>query len=200
MSSKIETRYRLHDCERLFQGDILQDFVYPERVEVIKTKIRVKKRYLPYFVVLTQDCDLEQDYKSRTFPRKTQDAYLQSILVCPAYQAQKLRNGNHLEDLDLKMQYQNSDKWSDIKDDKNPRYQYLPEVQNENYHVPELTIDFKHYYCIPHDLIYEDFQKHYLASINELFRESLSQRFAQYISRIGLPEIENGTCSTPCHD
>jgi len=200
MSSKIETRYRRHDCVRLCQGDILEDFRYPERVIIVGKKIRVKQRYLPYLVILTQDCDLEQDYKSRTVPRKTQDAYLQTILVCPAYQGEKLRNGDHLEDLDLKMEYQNSTKWNDIKDDKNPRYQYLPEFINEEVQVPELTIDFKHYYCIPRDLIYENLQKHYLASINELFRESLSLRFAQFISRIGLPEINGAVCPTPCHD
>jgi hypothetical protein len=32
--------------------------------------------------------------------------------------------------------------------------------------------------------------EHYLATFNKLFRESLSQRFSNYLSRIGLPELK----------
>ena len=38
--------------------------------------------------------------------------------------------------------------------------------------------------------MYEILKKHYIGSMKELYREDLSQRFAYYLSRIGLPEIE----------
>lgn len=56
--------------------------------------------------------------------------------------------------------------------------------------LPELVIDFKHYYAIPRDTLFRMYPEHYLVTINQLFRESLSQRFSNYLSRIGLPELE----------
>lgn len=53
--------------------------------------------------------------------------------------------------------------------------------------IPELVIDFKHYYTIPTEEMYEAYKENYLASVEPLYREDLSQRFANYLSRIGLP-------------
>jgi hypothetical protein len=33
-------------------------------------------------------------------------------------------------------------------------------------------------------------EKHYICTVSELFREKISQRFANYLSRIGLPETK----------
>jgi hypothetical protein len=79
-------------------------------------------------------------------------------------------------------------RWGIILDNKNERYHYL--LADIDLQVPELTIDFKHYFSIPRSYLYSSRKDHYIASINELFREALSQRFAYYISRIGLPTIE----------
>jgi hypothetical protein len=177
--------YRKHDTDRVCQGDILSDFVYPEWVSREDKKIKIKHRIIPYLIILTQDCDLEGDHNNRINDKDTQDKYLQSILVCPAYYAEKLRNGTHLEQLELKMEYQNSKKWKTITNNDNPRYHYL--IECKEYQIPELTIDFKHYYSIPRDILYKEIKHHYAGSLNELFRESLSQRFAYYLSRIGLP-------------
>ncbi len=185
MKSKIDNIYRRHKTDRICQGDILRDYKYPERILREDGKIKVKYRKIPFLIVLTQDCDLDRDHKNHIEDNETQDKYLQHILVCPAYEAEKLKNGKHLEKLDLKMEYQNKVKWKVIKNNDNPRYHYLDEYLN--FQIPELAIDFKHYYSIPRDLLYSDIKEHYLASLNELFRESLSQRFAYYLSRVGLP-------------
>ncbi len=49
-----------------------------------------------------------------------------------------------------------------------------------------LIIDFKHYYTIPRNILYQNLD-HYNVSITELHREQLSQRFAYYLSRVGTP-------------
>ncbi|WJI09146.1 hypothetical protein FGU46_03095 [Methanobacterium sp. CWC-01] len=187
MRSKIETIYRRHDTDRVCQGDLFEEFVYPEWISREGNKIKIKNRNIPYLIVLTQDCDLERDHVNHITNSEKQDKYLQSILVCPAYQADKLKNGTHLEKLGYKMEYQNSDRWKIIMQNNNHRYHYLEAFEQ----IPALTIDFKHYYSIPRDIIYNEIKNddHYLGTVNELFRESLSQRFAYYLSRIGLPEI-----------
>lgn len=187
MISKIETIYRRHDNNRICQGDILKDFKYPEWISREGKKIKVRNRIITFLIILTQDCDLERDFINRNTPGKTQDKYLQSILVCPAYYAEKLRDGDHLKKLKQKMEYQNSAKWKLIKQNDNPRYHFLkdcPDLQ-----IPELVVDFKHYYTIPREILYDEIEDHYVATVNELFRESLSIRFAHYLSRVGLPEL-----------
>ena len=111
---------------------------------------------VPYLVVLTQECDLEQDYENRLETENantTNDKYLQSILVSPAYLAEKLRKGTHLEALELNMQLIDSKRWKNVINNQNSRYHYLP--ANEKFKIPELVIDFKHYYTLPHDFFYQ---------------------------------------------
>lgn len=71
-----------------------------------------------------------------------------------------------------------------IMDNEIPRYYYLkfPEAD-----MPELVIDFKHFFSINKATIYEQINKR-LCSLDDLFREKINQRFSYYISRIGLPE------------
>jgi len=103
---------------------------------------------------------LEWDHNTHINDKETQDKYLQSILVCPAYHAEKLRNGTHLNELGHKMEHQNRKKWNTIIKDDNPRYHYLKEC--EEYQIPELAIDFKHYYSIPRDILYKEMKTHML--------------------------------------
>jgi len=144
---------------------------------------------LLYIIVLTQDCDLEADFKNHINETGKQDAYLQSILVCPAYPSESLKEGTHLSYLSLKMeQHKDKDRWDLIIGNRNHRYHYLE--PNLDYQIPAVILDFKHYYTIPRNYMYNTFKVHYIGTINELFREALSQRFAFYLSRIGLPKCD----------
>lgn len=188
MISKIDRVYRKYDeFIRICQGDLFEDFTYPVWTSIEDGKIRIIELEIPFLFVLTQDCDLESDHRNRATQSEKQDAHLHHILVCPAYPGEKVRKGTHLEDLNLKMEYQNSNKWNEIIKNNNPRYHHIPEY--EDYNLTDLAIDFKHYYSIPRDILYSKHEDHYKASLNELFRESLSHRFAYYLSRIGLPEF-----------
>jgi len=189
MKSKIESIFIKHDEKRICQGDIFRDFEYIEFVSNNKkTGIGIKKIF-PYLLVLSQDCDLESDHKNHMECEDNQDKYLISILVCPGYSADALREGNHLKEYSLKMNTINSERWNNIKNNQNSRYHFLRGVQELQ--IPNLVVDFKHYYTISRDMLYENFKDYYLGSINELFREAISQRFANYLSRIGLPLLKN---------
>lgn len=192
-SSKINSLYVRHTSERFCQGDILRDVTvvtWAAEKETADGKIlAIDERLLPYAILLTQDCDLEQDYVNRTDKDSTNnDKYLQSLLLCPAYQAEQLRRGEHLKDLGLTMLPINTDRWRLVQSNSVYRYHYLPEYLD--FQIPSLVIDFKHYLTIPHHILYGlDRTKSYLGTASELFRENLSARFSQYLSRIGLPEF-----------
>jgi len=184
--SQINTYYRKHSFGRILQGDILRDVKFNYAVQ---EDSEIVEYYFPYIIVLSQDCDLQQDFNNRNDESsdKNHDKYIQSILVCSAYLSDDLKKGEHLKRLDLTMERKNSKQFSTITTNQNARYHYLE--HNHEYQVPHLVLDFKHYYTLPLEYLYSIYEKHYIASLNELFREALSQRFSFYLSRIGLPEI-----------
>lgn len=174
---------------RICQGDIFEEFTY-QFTKIFDQAGEIITITLPYAIVLTQDCDLEWDYEKRASnpERKTDtndDKVLQSILICPAYISEQFREGNHLKALDLTMKKWNSDLWRPIRNNQNERFHYLEEdIDNK---MPNLVVDFKHYYTVPADDIYSIVDTKYKISIASLFREDISRRFANYLSRIGLP-------------
>ena len=188
MKSKIDSIYIQKEDDRICQGDILRDYEYLEGVSIKEDEIKIEKRLIPYLIVLTQDCDLENDYDNHTNGNNDNDKFLFSILVCPGYTAIDLKDGLHLEKLKLKMQHIDSKRWKIVQNNQNPRYHFLK--GELIYQIPNIVIDFKHYYTIPRDDLYKNYKNHCIGSINELFRESLSQRFAYYLSRVGLPLID----------
>ena len=170
------------------QGDIFQDFNYVRWAELIEGDIEIDEIEIPFFVVLTQSCDLEWDFEDRNkSENEKRDKYIQSILVCPAYIADLVRSGDHLEGVGLIMEKQTSAPWSIIKNNNNKRYHFLE--KNEELGIPDLVIDFKQYYTIPTYILYKFYKNHFVGSLKPLFKENLSHRFAFYLSRIGLPDI-----------
>ena len=177
------------DKNLILQGDLFQNFNYIRWVEEVEGEIKTDEVVIPYFFVLTQICDLKQDSKDRTkSDTEKRDKYLHSVLVCPAYSAESFRKGEHLKDGRFIMEKYTSEQWSNVQKNQNPRLHFIN--KNEVFGIPNLVIDFKHYYTLPTSIIYRDYKFHYLASLKDLFKEDLSHRFAFYLSRIGLPEIK----------
>lgn len=190
LKSKIDSFYEIHDCTRISQGDILRDISYITVGEDEKL-LRIE---LPYIVVLSQDCDLQQgnriisqdlecDGECKIF-----NQFLHSVLFVPAFRAETVRSGEYLSSpYKIKTKRIVSGLWKPIVQNQNPRYHYLsPDVDHQ---IPELLLDFKAYYTLSYRYFLSMHKEHYLATVNELFRENLSQRFANYLNRIGLPEL-----------
>lgn len=141
----------------------------------------------PYSVVMNQECDLHQDYTARQEPSGQQDKLQPSVLMCPAYLAEQLRLGVHLKKFGRDMEHITSERWKLVRQNQNPRYHFLatwPEMQ-----VPEMVLDFKHFFTVGTEHLLQEYAtaEHCLARLALLYREDLSQRFASYLSRIGLP-------------
>lgn len=190
--------YEVHSQSRICQGDILEGFVYqiPKFQEEEKSIIKIT---LPFAIVLTQDCDLEQDYNYRNptpeMKIPSNDKFLQSILICPAYLSEEFKQGNHLSELKLKMTVWGGEQWKYIKQNQNERYHFLKSATE--FHISELIIDFKHFYTIAHDELYDAYRTKYRTSLKPLFREDVSHRFANFLSRIGLPNLPDTNTTPP---
>lgn len=186
--SQIKNYYRKYNSNRIVQGDILSEVKFLDwDWDITRNNVINYEKKLPYIIILTQDCDLEQDFKCRTNELKNDDKRLQSVLICPAYGWEEFIRGDHLKDYELKMEKISSDQKRKIRQQQVPRFHYLDEDKENQ--IPPLVIDFKHYYTLPVEFLRHIYKDHYAYSLEELFREALSQRYSFYLSRIGLPEI-----------
>ncbi len=174
--SAISVPYFKSPLDRYEQGDILRDVTLIQWADLDKERVlNVVERTLSYCVIVSQECDLEHDYNTRRIAEgATKDKYLQTLLMCPAYQAETFRDGDH--------------GWSRLKQNNLARYHYLE--RHQDFQIPELVVDFKHYVTVPREILYrEQFNTCYVATIEIMYRDHLSGRFAHYLSRIGLPEL-----------
>ena len=183
--SKIKSQYRENNNKRLYQGDILKDLKFV----IGDPKIETEKDVfcLPFAVILSQDCDIQCDFFCRE-SNENQDKFLLSLLICPAFPIEEFSQGKHLEPWQMEI-FEEKLIERIKKNDKYKRYHFL---QGEPLlSIPELIIDFKQFFTLPRNFLYKQKKdKKYVASLNEIFRERLSQRFSNYLSRIGLPELD----------
>jgi len=189
---------------RTSQGDVFREIECIEYVAEKQGVIEVSKIIFPLVVVLTQDCDLEQDARyrgRRTPPPSNQDKKLFSVLVAPLYNAEQVFRGEHLNELGLTMapisKNRTPGEW--LMKNERPRYHYLDFPAN----IPIVAsiADFKHYFSVSITYLDKMRSQNFVCRLSELFREDLSQRFAAYLARIGLPDLsgaeKNETASAP---
>jgi hypothetical protein len=183
-SFKISAKKNPASLERISQGDIFQDIEIIEDFEVEKSIITIQKISFPFVICLNQECDLETDFKSND--HMLCDNNLVHIAIAPAFIFEHFLSGTHWGAI---FRSNNPQKRKDttikkIMDNEIPRYHYLKFPDPD---IPELIIDFKHFFSLNKIIIYKQISKR-LCSLDDLFREKVNQRFSYYISRIGLPE------------
>ena len=185
--------------KKISQGDIFKNFSKEEYTLEGDELTEIITEF-PYVVVITQDCDLEQDFSSRA-ENKPSRHYIPSILVCPIYLADSLKKGVHLKELGYEFQDLGSKLWNPIKKNNDCRYHFLEgyEIEDPKIIVPDLVIDFKHYFTVSREKMYKNLNSYFVSS-KPLFREQLSQRFAYYLNRIGLPNVSIDNPLNSCYD
>lgn len=174
---------------RLAQGDILRDVDHVEHVHERYGIIEISKVVFPLSIVLTQDCDLAQDYKFRCSKEKTanQDKYLLSVILAPIYNLEHVYTGDHLSALGMKMNPigRKGSPGNNLRNNETPRYHYVEFP--EDIRVVPSVIDFKHYFTANVIYLKKHKRDNFVCQISELYREDISHRFSSYLSRIGLP-------------
>jgi hypothetical protein len=155
-----------------------------EHIDVEKAIITVKKILFPFVVCLNQECDLETDFINNN--QMLCDNNLLHIAIAPAFIFEQFLNGTHWGGIftNNKPQKRTDTTIKKIMDNEIPRYHYLKFPDRD---IPELLIDFKHFFTINRVVMYNQIDKR-LCSLDDLFREKINQRFSYFISRIGLPE------------
>ena len=181
---------RVQNLSRISQGDIYRNVEYIEYAVEKDGEIEISKISFPYIVVMTQDCDLQWDYKSRYGRPKSanQDKFLLSVLVVPMYNAEHFFLGEQLSELQIDMRKikKSGTEGKKIVDNQIERYHYFEFPDDIS--IVNSIVDFKHYFSVNIEYLKKQKQADFVCRIPPLFREKLSHRYAHFLSRIGLPE------------
>ncbi len=209
-------KHIIHKTGRIRQGDIIRNVRFHESFHYKEGLLDLNFIDFPYVLVLTQDCDLEQEYELRTSNMKSElseagdeneiyvDKALISVLLAPIYNYDQFCNGDHLADC-FKQIYpssfrvkthqiaRNKTPEKDIKNNQNPRYHYLSLFDEKM--LSESLIDFKHYFSVSLMELELLRKTNYICTISPLYREKVSHRFVSFLSRIGLPASKELTAN-----
>jgi hypothetical protein len=141
----------------------------------------------PIALILTQDCDLEQDFHVRNPETKPSDKLIPSVLLCQVFTAVELRG-------DPKQGGKGSEMWKRISQNKDERYHFLQKIEpwsdRLNEGLPELAIDFKKYFTLPTEELYrrvEIGEAQRRCVLVSPYMEHVCIRFSHFLSRIALP-------------
>jgi len=135
----------------------------------------------PFSVVLSQECDLGWDYVERS-KDGSETKNLNNVLLCSAHEERDIRDAKNLTSSIFKR----------VKQNKDERFQYLeecsPEIDRQETGVPPLVLDFKGYFTIPTEHLYEQVKQNARrCCLCTPYAEHLSSRFAYFQSRLALP-------------
>jgi hypothetical protein len=169
----------------LAQAEILSDLIFAhlELSSLGTSQIRIFTKQHPLAIILTQGCELEQDFKARR-RQVPEDKLVPCILFCELNLASQMR--------DPKM---SSNIWNRISQNNDERYHFFQAVDQDQdtqgEGLPELGVDFKRLFAIPTDEVY------WRISTGEVKRrcllkspylEHFCRRFANFLSRVALPD------------
>lgn len=181
--------------EPVCQGDIYKNVKYNYiDSESDDGKVNIIEYEFPYAIVISQACDViamdEMMAQKSGKPAK----FMPSILLCPIYDAETAKNGQHIleafNELNLKREgkdpvYQGDD-LKVAKRDWNYRFHYLTVETDGKKVLENQLLDFKHYFTVPISYLRAN-KGNRVYHLEDLFAEQITLKFATYLSRVAIP-------------
>lgn len=184
----------------LRQGEILTNVIQIvlDLETIHDEKPRITKIGHPFAVIVSQDWDLDWDFKVRQKENENNSQLnnkdLPNILLCMAISAEELRKRDSNVPKGGTREI-NSTSWNEIRKNKHERYQFLqkiPASQDTNKEgIPELGVDFKRYFTVPATELYLRFELGEVTrrcKLRSPYLEHFTSRFYYFQSRVALPE------------
>lgn len=181
---------------QVHQGDIFRNIKCIEKADETNGEIIISTITYPYVIILSQECDLREDFEVRSEIQNYDeiiyaDKLIEHVLAVPLYNLSHFVEGKHLESLGYSMSTayikRTSTAYNNLLQNVVPRYHYfsLPAYAE----MVDCVADFKHFFTVSLAYLYSVKDEQSQISIDIPFRERISQRFTNYLSRIGLPII-----------
>lgn len=184
--TQISAKIRNSNETRISQCDLFHDIDIVEKIKEGDNGIEITYIHFPMVICLNQDCDLNSDDRDKKNADSNKNCRLLHLVIAPVFNFDLFKQGEHWGDIFQPGESYKAGKTSTNKIIKNedPRFHYLHFEDDSK--LPDMIIDFKHCYTVSTDTLYANIDKR-LCSLSDLYREKISQRFAYFISRIGLP-------------
>jgi hypothetical protein len=172
----------------LRQGEIITDLIEVRlNLDAARNQqpARIDSITHPFAIVVTQDCELEQDYRARA-NNTTSDKLLPCVLLLQMTSCVALRG-------ELQRQGLNTKLWKPIANNKNERYHVFEAILAEHDHagagLPALAVDFKRCFTVPTEEIYwrVEHEARRRCRLVSPYLEHLAARFGFFYSRVALP-------------
>lgn len=183
----------------LRQGEILGDIwihrpLYPPVENTEGSSFEVHSDYHSLMVVMSPDCDLEQDFFVR-FPDPHAQEQYQPVIEdeSPPAIIPHVLLGDLYEESEIKSRIPGSDVWRRIRQNQDERYHCLPAASIDNplqSELPALYLDFKKSLSLPTRNLYDGLRVkkvQRIALIPPIYVHQLIHRFYGFLSRVGLP-------------
>lgn len=179
-----------NQSEALRQGEILTGVIQlnPVLNEVSPSfdDIELQEKIHPYAIIISQDCDLDWDYKARQNNSQS-NKLLNSIILCEVYTAQDIRSNKTNPEM-------NSQQWNLVKTNRHEQYHFFEKVSLEydllKEGLPELTVDFKKVFGVDAQFLYHQIKFNKVQRRAELvspYLENFSNRYHYFHGRVALP-------------
>jgi hypothetical protein len=175
----------------LRQGEILTDVVqYISVIDEMQRELQQLSELSftpikhPYSIIVTQDCDLDWDYKARKDGNNNPAKLLNSIILCEIDTADAIRKTDGM----------NRKEWDLVESHRHERFYFFenipPEFELEQKGMPELSADFKKVFGLDAASLYRQIEigeakrRSILASP---YLEHFSKRYHSFHGRVALP-------------
>jgi len=182
--------YVQHNSPFLRQGEIISNLLEfklqipgGKSVEEVLGSARLDPIVHPYVIVISQDCDLEWDYKAR-LGQTSEHKVLIHTLFCGLFPRDEI----------LDQTKRKSEAFRRIKDSQDERYHYLSPapINQTGDSLPELVADFKSTFSLPTEFVY------WLVSTAQVIRkgelpspylEDFMHRAYSFLGRVATPPM-----------
>lgn len=180
----------------LRQGEILTNLVQIqvnlESIETVQNNINYSVTPLvhPYAIIVSQDCDLEQDFNFRFHKCGKERHRLPSVLFCEVIEAEELRQGERNQNV-----FQSKTVRKNFLDNNEYRFHFIQAIPEEfdalKQGLPELGMEFKRYFSMPTGEVYRRIELSHAqrrCRLKSPYLEHFCNRFHHFNNRIALPE------------
>jgi hypothetical protein len=176
------------------QGEILSDIA---QVVVIPNSLasgdlQFEEITHPFGVILTQECDLDWDFKARMAGESNSAKLCPNVLFCELFPEEEIRP-----------KIKGSELWKRIKQNQDERYHTLPQAPTAadlaQAGSPILIADFKQLFAIRTDELYARIAHSITRRtiIQMPWVQDLSNRAGYYLQRVAIPESEQTPAAVP---
>lgn len=179
--------------DNICQGDIYKDVSYNYIDSEDDENVHVIELVFPMAIIISQACDVIAMGEMVRKKQGKATKFMPSVLMCPIYDAQMLKEATHLKKLLNIFDYQIEDgsvydkRDAEIaKRDWHYRFHKLSVSVEEKVVLNDTFIDYKHYFTVSPKYLMNNISNR-IFRLDDIYAEQITLKFATYLARVAIP-------------